>query len=98
MKQKTLSQTLVDAGKDLGFSKTTVQELESLNLPIVRKYSAKEIKKLRQKLNASQGVFAAMLNINPSTVQKWEQGRVHPQNAALKLLNIIDTHGIKALV
>jgi putative transcriptional regulator len=98
MKRKTLSRTLVDASKDLGFKKTTVDELESLNIPEVRQFSAKEIRKLREKLSASQGVFAALLNVNSSTVQKWEQGRVRPQNAALKLLNVVALHGIDALV
>ena len=98
MKRKTLSRTLVDAAKDLGFKKTTVDELESLNIREVRQFSAKEIRKLREKLNASQGVFAALPNVNPSTVQKWEQGRVRPQNAALKLLNVVELHGIDALV
>jgi putative transcriptional regulator len=98
MKQKTLSRTLVDAAEDLRFKKTTVDELKSLNIHEVRQFSAKEIRELREKLNTSQGVFAALLNVNPSTVQKWEQGRVRPQNAALKLLNVVDLHGIGALV
>jgi putative transcriptional regulator len=98
MKRKSLSRTLVDAAKDLGFKKTTVDELKSLNIREVRQFSANEIRQLREKLNASQGVFAALLNVNPSTIQKWEQGRVRPQNAALKLLNVVDLHGIGALV
>ena len=97
MKRKTLSQTLIDAAKDFGFKKATVDKLEALGIPEVRSFSAKDIKNLRKKVMASQGVFAALLNVNPSTVAKWEQGKVRPQNAALRLLSIIDSQGIDVL-
>ena len=60
-------------------------------------FSPKQIKQIRDKVRVSQGVFAALLNVNPSTVQKWEQGKVKPQSAALRLLNIIDAKGIDVL-
>ena len=97
MKRKTLSQTLIDAAKDLGFAKATVAKLEELDIPEVRSFTPKEIRQIREKVRASQGVFAALLNVNPSTVQKWEQGKVKPQNAALRLLSIIDSQGIDVL-
>lgn len=97
MKRKSLSQTLVDAAKDLDFEKITVDKLEALNIPEVKNLSPKEIRKIREKLNASQGVFARYLNVNPSTVQKWEQGTARPQNAALRLLNLINDRGVEIL-
>lgn len=97
MKRKALSQTLLDSAKSLGFKKATVDKLEALNIPQVPDMSPSEIKKLRKKVNASQGVFAALLNVNPSTVQKWEQGSARPQNAALKLLNVLKKHGVATL-
>lgn len=54
--------------------------------------SAKDIARLRQKLNCSQSVFALMLNISPKTVQAWEQGSREPGDAALKLLAIAKKH------
>jgi putative transcriptional regulator len=42
-------------------------------------------------------VFAAYLNINPSTVQKWEQGKKQPNGPSLELLNIVDLEGLDAL-
>jgi len=98
MKRKSLSQTLVDAAHELGFEKATVDKLESLNIPEVRDLDGEDIRKIREKMNASQGVFARCLNVNPSTVQKWEQGIVRPQNAALKLLNLVSDHGYKILL
>lgn len=98
MKTKALSETLVDAARDFGLSKATVDKLESLNIPPVKELSPRQIRALRKRINASQGVFARVLNVNVSTVQKWEQGSVQPQAAALKLLNVLDEHGIGVLL
>lgn len=97
MKKKTLSQTLIDAANDLGFGKATVANLEKLDIPEVRSFTPKEIRQVREKVKASQGVFAKLLNVNPSTIQKWEQGKVRPQSTALRLLSIIDSRGIDVL-
>jgi putative transcriptional regulator len=97
MKRKSLSQTLIDAAKDLGFPKATVAQLEELDIPAVKDLTARQIREIRNRVRVSQGVFAALLNVNPSTVQKWEQGKVKPQNAALRLLNIIDSKGSDVL-
>ena len=98
MKRKTLSKSLADSAKALGFEKATVDKLELLNIPKVRELSPREIRSIRLRMNASQGVFARYLNINPSTLQKWEQGSVKPQNAALKLLNLLDDLGVELLI
>ena len=37
------------------------------------------------------------LNTTESTVQKWESGANRPSGMALKLLNIVQKHGIKVL-
>ena len=97
MKRKNLSQTLSDAAKELGFSKATLASLDELDIPAVKHFTPKEIQRLRGRVRVSQGVFAALLNVNTSTVQKWEQGVVKPQNAALRLLSIIDAKGIDIL-
>ncbi len=44
--------------------------------------------------NVSQPVFASYLNISESTVQKWETGAKHPNGAALRLLSLVDQHGL----
>ena len=53
-----------------------------------RPMSKEDIVGLRLRLNCSQGVFAAMLNVSPRTVQAWERGVRTPSDAALKLLSI----------
>lgn len=53
-------------------------------------YKAKEIKKIREKNNYSQGVFARVLNVSVKTVQSWESGVRRPNHSALRLLEIVD--------
>ena len=48
----------------------------------------------------SQSVFAAFLNFSVSTVQKWESPAAgkHPSGAAAKLLQLVETKGVEALI
>lgn len=49
---------------------------------------------------ASQAVFASLLNVSVSTVQKWESPAAgkHPSGAAAKLLQLVEAKGIEALM
>ena len=58
--------------------------------PPPKPYSAREIRRIRTKLQYSQAVFAKILNISIKTVQAWEAGQRSPNHAALRLLEIID--------
>jgi putative transcriptional regulator len=53
-------------------------------------YTAKEIKKIREKGRYSQSIFAKVLNVSIKTVQSWESGERFPSHAALRLLEIVD--------
>jgi len=75
----------------------TMRQFESLRVPTPKTYSAVDIKRLRLKEKASQAVFAAYLNTSVSTVQKWEIGDKSPSGPALKLLDLVDRKGLKAL-
>ncbi|STU98522.1 DNA-binding protein [Klebsiella pneumoniae subsp. pneumoniae] len=55
-----------------------------------------EIKALREQLNVSQPVFARYLNTSVSTVQKWETGAKRPSGMSLKLLSVVQKHGLKS--
>jgi putative transcriptional regulator len=48
----------------------------------------------------SQAVFASFLNVSVSTVQKWESPSAdkHPSGAAAKLLQLVETKGVEALI
>lgn len=56
-----------------------------------------EIKALRENNHVSQPVFARYLNTSESTVQKWETGAKRPSGPALKLLAIVQKHGLQML-
>lgn len=75
----------------------TMREFDALYLPPVKEYSARQIKRIREKNMASQAVFAAYLNTSPSTVQKWEQGQKRPNGPSLKLLNLVAERGLAVL-
>lgn len=47
-----------------------------------------DIRALRESLNASQALFARLLNVSSNAVESWEQGIRAPRQATLKLLQI----------
>jgi putative transcriptional regulator len=64
-------------------------DLRTTTLPRpLKPLSKKQIAEIRNTMNVSQAVFAALLNISPKTVQAWEQGHGKPSGASLKLLTI----------
>ncbi len=65
--------------------------------PLIKKFTAQEIKSLRLKEHVSQAVFAKYLNISSSTVRQWEQGEKHPRGTSLKLLNLVADKGLSIL-
>jgi putative transcriptional regulator len=75
----------------------TMREFDAMCLPPIKNYTPAQIKRIRKRNKASQAVFAAYLNTSSSTVQKWEQGQKHPSGLALKLLSLIDRHGLALL-
>lgn len=52
----------------------------------------KDIVRIRRKVGASQAVFARMLNVARDTEISWEQGRRTPSGAALRLLQVANSH------
>ena len=102
MTNDRLRRELVDgmqALKQVGaISGVTMREFEKELLGPPPSYPPKKILRLREKFQVSQAVFAALLNVSPSTVQKWEQGQKEPNNAASRLLQVVDKYGLGILV
>ncbi len=48
-----------------------------------------EIRAMRAAMNASQALFARLLNVSSNAVESWEQGIREPRQATLKLLHIV---------
>jgi len=79
-------------------NKTTMREYDELCLEEIAELEPGEIKKIREHANVSQPVFARILNTSESTVQKWETGQKRPSGMALKLLHIVEKHGLEILI
>ena len=78
--------------------KRTLNDLVEDELPAVTEYTGEEIQQIRMRQKLSQAVFAMYLNISPATIRSLEQGKRHAHGAILKLINIVDRHGIQALI
>lgn len=79
------------------------QDMAKLNLicQAPPEYTPKDVTSIRvQKARVSQTVFASILNVSVSAVQKWESpsSGKHPSGAAAKLLQLIDKRGLEAIV
>jgi putative transcriptional regulator len=60
--------------------------------------SAAEIRRLRERANMSQAVFARFLNVTTGYVSQLERGAKRPTGPALALLNVIKRKGIQAIL
>lgn len=54
--------------------------------------TAADIRTIRDRVHASQAVFAHYLNVSTKLVQAWESGRRSPEGAALRLLRLGENH------
>ena len=77
--------------------KTTMREFDAACLAAPPPLAPRRIKQIREKQRVSQPVFARYLNTSESTVEKWESGAKKPSGMALKLLNVVEKHGLKVL-
>ena len=77
--------------------KATMRHFDETCLVAPTELDPKQIKRLRESHYVSQPVFARYLNTSESTVEKWETGAKRPSGMALKLLSIVQKHGLKVL-
>ena len=89
---------MLETAHDLGLNQVTIKEIETLGLSKVEDLNPSEIKAMRSKEKISQSVMARILNVTPSTYQKWERGEVHPKGANLKLLRLAYDHGVNYIM
>lgn len=89
MKSETFAELLAAANDALEHSKGR-RSLRSTTLPRpVEPMSAKEVRAVRDSLQASQAVLARYLNVSTKLVQAWESEQRAPSGPALVLLRII---------
>jgi putative transcriptional regulator len=77
--------------------KATMRSFDTSCLIAPPALKPKEIKRLRERYRVSQPVFARYLNTSESTIEKWETGAKQPSGMALKLLSVVEKHGLEAL-
>ena len=77
--------------------KQTMRHFDEACLTPVQSLSAKQIKAIRERERVSQTVFANYLNVTPNLVSKWERGEKRPSGPALKLLSLVEKHGLTAV-
>ena len=75
-------------------SKITMREFDLACLQPVQELKPEDIRALREREHLSQSVFASYLNVSKNLVSDWERGKRKPGGSALKLLNVIEKHGI----
>jgi putative transcriptional regulator len=97
-----------DAFEAIHTSATALQKVGAIDAITMRKFDASclavpaslkptQIKRIRQSAHVSQPVFAKYLNTSESTIQKWEAGSKQPSGMALKLLSVVQKHGLEVL-
>lgn len=83
---------------DIGaIDKGTMRDFDESCLMKLPEIEATQIKAIRENNHVSQPIFARYLNTSKSTVQKWEIGAKKPSGMALKLLSVIQKHGLHIL-
>lgn len=80
------------AGHLSGKRKITLRTKTVTLPPLVKPMNPAQVRAIRKKLNVSQPVFAAMMNIPSVTAASWERGRRKPTGAGLRLLDIAKRH------
>lgn len=96
--EKTLLDVAHEIATDLhktgAIGTQTMHEFDAQCLPVVENYSPAQIKRIRLRNRVSQAVFAIYINTSLSTIRQWEQGLKKPSGISLKVLNLIDHHGL----
>ena len=78
--------------------KETMRSFDYSCLKVPNSLEPAQIKRIRESQQVSQPVFAWYLNTSESTVEKWESGMKRPSGMAIKLLMIVQKHGLKILM
>jgi putative transcriptional regulator len=93
--RKTIKKAVAESVNDLiegGFSTSfSDRELKELGIKIKDvQIESEKIQRIRKKTHFSQTVFARLLNVSPSSVRQWEQGKRKPTGSTKVLLEILD--------
>ena len=80
-------QDLINSGVKTSFTK---KELNALGVKISEvNLTTSQIKAIRANMNLSQTVFAKLLNVSPSSIRQWEQGKRQPTGSTRVLFDLL---------
>ncbi|KAF0222151.1 MAG: putative transcriptional [Rhodospirillaceae bacterium] len=77
--------------------KHTMRRFDQSCLTPIQKFTAAEIRALREREQVSQAVFALYLNVTKDSVSQWERGDKRPAGPACKLLTLVAEKGLSAI-
>ena len=63
----------------------------------VKKYSNKQVKKIRNDAKMTQRMLANYMGVSPKTIEAWESGINHPIGPACRLLSLLEQKKEKAI-
>ena len=76
---------------------TTMRQFDETCLVVPATLAHTQIKNIREQAHVSQPVFARYPNTSEPTIQMWESGSKQPSGMALKLLAVVQKHGLGVL-
>lgn len=79
----------LDALADRRAGKRTLRTHE-VELRPAPKLTARELARVRKRMNLSRGLFAGYLRTNVRTLENWEQGRARPNAQAALLIRLVE--------
>lgn len=78
--------------------KKTMRRFDESCLTPIHPLTPEEIRAIREKERVSQSVFSRYLNVTAGLISQWERGEKKPSGPALKLLLIVATKGLSAII
>ncbi len=89
----------MDALHQIGaIDKKTMRDFDVTCLEPAHAMKPEEIKQLREREQVSQPIFVLYLNVSRNLISDWERGVKKPGGPALRLLTIVQKHGLEMLV
>ncbi len=80
-----------------GVDRKTMRDFDELCLTPIAEMPPEQIRALREREQASQAVFARYLNVTTGLISQWERGEKRPRGPSLKLLSLVERHGLQAI-
>lgn len=98
MEEKLFAELLESAHQALEHARGKLELRTTTLPPPPPPMDARDVKRLRTRLKASQAVFAHYLNVSTKLVQAWESARRTPDGPALLLLRLTERNPAVLLV